>query len=191
MRLRRKQFQRVGEVGVPGSGPGAQTGRARPVPSKIPFYQGPQVPEPAQPTTRLSRGSGLGGTSRLAAGLPRRSFAYNQVPYTFEPLKDAKTYTPVTYKPQDSDTQGLGKSPGFRWPWWRFFVGSAPSVYHNYGFPYRSELPTRILVRGEIGPLSRQYLEYYEQASRHVWPGGGVIEYGPSVPLTAVARRLA
>jgi hypothetical protein len=90
----------------------------------------------------------------------------------------------------DSSTQGEGKSPGMRWPWTQFFRSKALTPYANYRAHWQHELPSRILIAAERGPLDRNYLDYYEQAPRHTWPGGGVIEYPASSPLVNYARRL-
>jgi hypothetical protein len=127
------------------------------------------------------------------ADRPRGSRQVAQDPYYWYNGPEDVPFVHAPDPPRDSDTQGLGKSPGMRWPWQRFFQSRAPNVaYHSGGTGghWRHELPSRILVQGERGPLSANYLNYYEQAPRHVWPGGGVIDYQPSVPVVAIARRI-
>lgn len=126
------------------------------------------------------------------ADRPRASRQVAQDPYYWYNGPESLAPVDVGDPPRDSHTQGLGKSPGFRWPWQRFFQSRQPSVYTHSGAShnFRHELPTRILIAGERGPLDRNYLDFYEQAPRHVWPGGGVIEYQPSVPVVAIARRI-
>jgi hypothetical protein len=125
------------------------------------------------------------------ADRPRASRNVAQDPYHWyngpESLAPVDVAIPA---PRDSNSQGIGKSPGFRWPWQRFFQSRAPSVFTHTGSHYPHELPSRILIAGERGPLNPHYLNYYEQAPRHVWPGGGVIDYTPSVPVVAIARRI-
>lgn len=126
------------------------------------------------------------------ADRPRASRQVAQVPDYWEQAPERIGYLHPPEPPRDSDTQGLGKSPGFKWPWQQFWqglrggqAGGGTGVAH-----WKHELPSRILIAGERGPLSRHYLDFYEQAPRHAWPGGGVIEYAPSLPLVSVARRL-
>jgi hypothetical protein len=126
------------------------------------------------------------------ADRPRASRQVAQTPYDFWPAGVTTIYAPTQKVPRipDSDTQGEGKSPGHRWPWNIHFQSLAQSVYRNYRPHFQHELPTRILVAGERGPLDRHYLDYYEQAPRHAWPGGGVIEYPASSPVVPYARRV-
>jgi hypothetical protein len=127
------------------------------------------------------------------ADRPRASRQVEQTPYDFWPAGVTTIYAALVQPPEripDSDTQGEGKSPGHRWPWNIHFQGLAQSVYRNYRAHFPHELPTRILIQGERGPLDRHYLDYYEQAPRHAWPGGGVIEYPASSPVVPYARRV-
>jgi hypothetical protein len=126
------------------------------------------------------------------ADRPRASRQVSQTPYDFWPAGVTTVYAPMQLVPRipDSDTQGEGKSPGHRWPWNIHFQSLAQSVYRNYRPHYQHELPTRVLIAGERGPLNRHYLDYYEQAPRHAWPGGGVIEYPASSPVVPYARRV-
>lgn len=124
------------------------------------------------------------------ADRPRASRDVAQDPYHWYNGPQSVAYTHVPEAPRDTDTQGYGKSPGMRWPWQRFFQSRQPSVFTHTGSHYPHELPSRILIAGERGPLDPHYLDYYEQAPRHVWPGGGVIDYQPSVPVVAIARRI-
>lgn len=123
---------------------------------------------------------------------PRASRGVQQTPYDFWPAGVTNIYAPTQLVPRipDSDTQGEGKSPGHRWPWNIHFQSLAQSVYRNYRPHWQHELASRVLIAGERGPLDRHYLDYYEQAPRHAWPGGGVIEYPASSPIVPYARRI-
>lgn len=127
------------------------------------------------------------------ADRPRASRQVAQTPYDFWPAGVTTQLGAVVQPPEripDSDTQGEGKSPGHRWAWNIHFQGLAQSVYRNYRPHWQHELSSRVLVAGERGPLDRHYLDYYEQAPRHAWPGGGVIEYPASSPVVPYARRV-
>lgn len=126
------------------------------------------------------------------ADRPRASRQVAQTPYAISHGIVERIAGPVTVEPRipDSDTQGEGKSPGMRWPYMPYFESLAQSVFRNYRPHWQHELPSRILVAGERGPLDRHYLDYYEQAPRHAWPGGGVIEYPASAPVVNYARRI-
>ena len=126
------------------------------------------------------------------ADRPTGSRQVAQVPYLFTPGFVETLYAPTQPVPRipDSDTQGEGKSPGMRWPWKNFFESRAPSVYTHTGSHWPHELPSRVLIAGERGPLDRHYLDFYEQATRHAWPGGGVIEYPATAPVVNYARRI-
>jgi hypothetical protein len=127
------------------------------------------------------------------ADRPRASRNVQQQTYEFgrtvEQAPIAYMYAPDP-APRDTETQGEGKSPGMRWSWQQFFRSKALTVYRNYGAHWPHELPSRILIQAERGPLDPNYLNFYEQAPRHTWPGGGVIEYPASSPLVNYARRL-
>lgn len=80
-----------------------------------------------------------------------------------------------------SEEQGVGKSPGMRWPWYRFFSSRAPSAYRRYTWPSRFSLPAgRVENRNVILPWQGSYL----QGNRHAWPTGGVIEYPKTQSMT-------
>ena len=132
------------------------------------------------------------GLATGTADRPRASRQVAQTPYDFWPAGVTDVYVPVQPPERipDSDTQGEGKSPGHRWPWNIHFQSLAQSVYRNYRPHYPHELASSVLIAGERGPLDRHYLDYYEQAPRHAWPGGGVIEYPASSPVVPYARRI-
>lgn len=86
-----------------------------------------------------------------------------------------------------SEEQGIGKSPGMRWPWYRFFTSRAPSAYRRYTWPSRYSLPAgRYEDRNPILPWQGNYL----QGNRHAWPNGGIIEYPRSRSLTQAVLAL-
>ena len=127
------------------------------------------------------------------ADRPRASRQVSQTPYDFWPAGVTSIIAALVQPPEripDSDTQGEGKSPGHRWPWNIHFQSLAQSVYRNYRPHWQHELSSRVLIAGERGPLDRHYLDYYEQAPRHAWPGGGIIEYPASSPIVPYARRI-
>lgn len=125
------------------------------------------------------------------ADRPRASRQVIQDPQDFQRGPETIGYLHPSEAPRDSDTQGIGKSPGMRWPWMQFFQSlRLVSLSRNYRGHWNHELPSRLLIAGERGPLDRHYLDYYEQAPRHAWPGGGVIEYPATMPLTNIARRI-
>lgn len=124
------------------------------------------------------------------ADRPRGSRDVAQNPYYWYNGPESLAPVDAPDPPRDSHTQGEGKSPGMRWPWQRFFQSRQPSVFTHTGSHWPHELPSRILIAGERGPLDPKYLDFYEQAPRHAWPGGGVIDYQPSVPVVAIARRI-
>jgi hypothetical protein len=91
-----------------------------------------------------------------------------------------------------SDEQGVGKSPGYTWPWQRFWIGLVKQVYTNYSWPNPREVPSRMERQNNAGAYALMPM----QANRHVWPGGGagpnqsIIESPEAVPLTDLARRI-
>jgi hypothetical protein len=94
-------------------------------------------------------------------------------------------------KIRESHETGVGKSPGFKMPWSRTWESIIPKVLKQMP-PIRvfRELPTR----PEQAGWSAAYLKYFEQKTRHVWPGGSsqpgrIIEHPESAPLTAIAPR--
>lgn len=96
-------------------------------------------------------------------------------------------------KIRESREQGVGKSPGFRMPWSRTWESIIDKALRGTMPPIRvwRELPTR----PEMAGWSAAYLKYFEQRSRHVWPGGGsqpnrrVIEHPESMPLTTAVQQ--
>jgi hypothetical protein len=92
--------------------------------------------------------------------------------------------------PRYSREQGVGKSPGMRMPWRNLWVSLIDKRLKQMP-PIRTwrELPSRPEQQG----WSAAYLLYFEQRTRHVWPGGSsqpgrVIEHPESTSLTAIAR---
>ncbi len=92
--------------------------------------------------------------------------------------------------PRQSREQGVGKSPGLRMPWRNLWVSLIPKGLKQMP-PIRvwRELPSRPEQQG----WSAAYLLYFEQRSRHVWPGGSsnpgrVIEHPEGASLTSIAK---
>lgn len=92
--------------------------------------------------------------------------------------------------PRQSREQGYGKSPGMKMPWRNLWVSLIDKTLKQMP-PARvwRELPSRPEQQG----WSAAYLLYFEQRSRHVWPGGSsnpgrVIEHPESASLTSIAR---
>jgi hypothetical protein len=125
---------------------------------------------------------------RLARGESRRYEGASFVPNN--PVKtQAVINAPIVIQlpVPGSEEQGIGKSPGFRWPWFRRWSSRAPSAYRRYTWPSRYSLPAgRTEDRNPILPWQRTYL----QGNRHAWPGGGIIEYPASQSLTRAVLRL-
>lgn len=103
----------------------------------------------------------------------------------------ASNLSEIQPAPRPSDEQGVGKSPGFRWPWQRTFQALVPKQLKQGA--------VGATAAGRINPerperknWAGSYLLYYEQEPRHVWPSGPgrVIEHDEGVPLVAVAPRL-
>lgn len=98
-------------------------------------------------------------------------------------------------QPRPSDEQGVGKTPGVgTWPWRRFFQSLVPkSTRQSAGSgnaPNYLTTPPRV----ERSGWGTDYLLFFEQQNRHVWPGGygapmGVIEHPQTVPLVSLAPR--
>lgn len=103
----------------------------------------------------------------------------------------AAALTQLQPTPIQSDLQGVGKSPGFQWPWVRTFQALVPKVLKQ-GAVGATAAGRSLPTRPERSSWASRYLLYYEQASRHVWPGspGEVIEHPESVPLVSVAPHL-
>lgn len=94
--------------------------------------------------------------------------------------------------PRQSREQGIGKSPGMRMPWRNTWESIIAKAERGTMPPIRvwRELPSRPETQG----WSAAYLRYFEQRSRHAWPGGtfkpgAVIERPESAPLTSIAPR--
>lgn len=123
----------------------------------------------------------LGKASRLAA----------DPPMTMREGVTAAALTEIEPAPRPSDEQGVGKSPGFQWPWARTFQALVPKGLKQ-GAVGSTAAGLQLPSRPERGNWASRYLLYYEQAPRHVWPGspGSVIEHPESVPLVTLAPRL-
>jgi hypothetical protein len=93
--------------------------------------------------------------------------------------------------PVQSDQQGVGKSPMFRWPWQKVTEMLVPKAMKQ-GAVGATAAGRSLPSRPERKSWSGKYLLYYEQANRHVWPGtpGSVIERPTSVPFTANVPNL-
>jgi hypothetical protein len=102
------------------------------------------------------------------------------------------TFIELLPAPRPSDEQGIGKTPGYQWPWSRVFQSLVPKrEKQGAAWPNQHISPTRPEIHG----WGTQYMLYFEQANRHTWPGGGVgaprrvIEHPQTLPLTALAPR--
>lgn len=96
-------------------------------------------------------------------------------------------------QPRPSDEQGVGKTPGIgSWPWSRVFSSIVPKRGRMAAhWPNQRVTPPR----PERSGWGTDYLLFFEQRNRHIWPGGwgapmNVIEHPATVPLTAIAPRL-
>lgn len=96
-------------------------------------------------------------------------------------------------QPRPSDEQGVGKTPGIgTMPWQRVFQSLVPKRQRmGPGWPNRRTTPPRVERTG----WGTDYLLFFEQRNRHVWPGGYgapqvVIEHPQTVPLVSLAPRL-
>lgn len=106
--------------------------------------------------------------------------------------RSASSLSQLSPTPISSDEQGIGKSPGYQWPWQRVTEMLVPKQLKQGAVGATAagrSVPTRP-TRGLS--WSGKYLLFYEQANRHQWPGtpGAVIERPASVPLTANAPSL-
>jgi hypothetical protein len=114
----------------------------------------------------------------------------NDPPMAMREGPTAAALTQLTPTPIASDEQGIGKSPGFQWPWMRSFQALVPKILKQGAVGATAaglELPTRPETRS----WADRYLLYYEQTSRHVWPlSPHVIEHDESVPLVTLAPHL-
>jgi hypothetical protein len=125
---------------------------------------------------------------RLARGEPRRFEGGSFVPNNSVKRQTVINAPVIIQLPvPGSQEQGIGKSPGMRWPWTRSFSSRAPSAYRRYTWPNRRTVPAgRYENRNPLYPWQRTYL----QGNRHTWPGGGVIEYPASQSLTRAVLRI-
>src|SRR5580704_10167279 len=96
-------------------------------------------------------------------------------------------------QPRWSDEQGVGKTPGlYAWPWSRVFQSLVDKkAKQGAGWPNFRNSPPRPEQHG----WGTQYLLYFEQRNRHVWPAGWgnpqtVIEHPETVPWVSLAPRL-
>jgi hypothetical protein len=104
-------------------------------------------------------------------------------------MQAGTTVFPIQLPPMYSEEQGVGKSPGFRWPFHRTWGRKAPNpTRYRYGWPMRHVLPVGREVTRE--GWNSGYLLTYLQGNRHAWPAGGIIEYPRSTLLNPLARRL-
>ena len=98
----------------------------------------------------------------------------------------------LTPTPVSSDFQGVGKSPGFKWPLRHVEQMLVPKAYKQ-GAVGATAAGRELPYRPEKRAWAAAYLAYYEQASRHQWPGspGSVIEHPESVALTRLMQELS
>jgi hypothetical protein len=102
------------------------------------------------------------------------------------------TLSQLTPTPISSDEQGVGKSPGFQWPFRDVVQMLVPKVLKQGAVSATNAgrvNPSRPLKRA----WAAAYMEYYEQGNRHFWPGspGPVIEHPESVPLGRLVQELS
>ena len=122
--------------------------------------------------------------SRSVATVPEQGYEASEIP-TFIELQSA---------PRPSDEQGVGKPPGYQWPWQRRFQSLVPKAERqsaSLAWPNNRRVPTRPEIHG----WGAQYLLFYEQTNRHAWPAGTgaarqTIEHPQTVPWTSLAPRL-
>lgn len=138
--------------------------------------------------TRLNSGIELG---QPLYAVPSR--AANTVPEQGYERSEILPFIELQSPPRPSREQGMGKTPGFQWPWQRVFQSLVPKrAKQGAAWPNQRLVPTRPEIHG----WGTQYLLFYEQTNRHAWPGGGagpnkhVIEHPQPIPLTALAPRL-
>lgn len=101
-------------------------------------------------------------------------------------------FIPLPDYPRQTNEQGVGKSAGFQMPWrrtWESLIN--PILRQRPNWRVWKELPSR----PEQAGWSAAYLLYFEQRSRHVWPGGAsrpgrIIEHPETAPLTLLARGI-
>lgn len=145
--------------------------------ARLGYPQGRARPNPALDTFPVStRGA------RDAATVPEQGYERAEIP----------TFIQLQSQPRWSDEQGVGKTPGYQWPWSRVFQSLVPKKARmGARWPNQRLTPTRPEIHG----WGSQYLLFYEQTNRHAWPGGwgsprNVIEHPQTVPFTSLAPRL-
>jgi hypothetical protein len=106
-------------------------------------------------------------------------------------------FVDIQEPPRSSDEQGVGKTPGMGTvPWDRIFSSLVPKGLRMTSGSGNAPNLLTTPPRPERSGWGTDYLLYYEQKARHLWPGGGVgapqhvIEHPATVPLSALAPRL-
>lgn len=123
---------------------------------------------------------------RLSRGEPRASRAQLTVPIHQHTGQVATAPVEIQLPVPQSEFQGIGKSPGFRWPWYRFWQSRKPNRWRGT-WPMKHVNPIGRGYEPQNGSVT--YLETYLQGNRHAWPAGGIIEYPASQSLNTLARR--
>lgn len=125
---------------------------------------------------------------RLSRGQPRASRAQLTIPIHQHVGQVAISPVEILLPPLQSQEQGIGKSPGFRWPWYRFWESRKPPNRRTT-WPMRFRNPIGRGLEGQDGSVT--YLQTYLQGNRHAWPGGGIIEYPATQTLNTLAKKVS